>query len=99
MPSRWRASKRHKIECTMDKPIRQIAVCLAVLLFFLMAAAGWLSGHEPAVCTQRALVGAVVLYLATRVAGNLVMRILVQAMAQDRMRDHRTKTTHNNNEP
>ena len=70
----------------MDKIIRSIAIRLAVLLFFIMGLAGWLSGHEPAVCAQRALTGAAVLYVALRVAGNLVTRVLLEAMARDHAR-------------
>ena len=70
----------------MDKTIRNIAMRLSVLLFFIMALAGWLSGQEPIVCTQRALIGAATLYLAVRIAGNLIVRILIEAMAQDQAR-------------
>lgn len=72
----------------MDKTTRQVAVILAALVFFVMALAGWLSGHEPAVCARRGMIGAVILYLTVRVAGNLVLRILVAAMIDDRVGQH-----------
>ena len=70
----------------MDKTLRTIAVRLSAVLFFVMALAGWLSGHEPVICAQRAIIGSVALYLVVRVAGNLAVRVLLDAMAQDRAR-------------
>lgn len=67
----------------MDKTLRAIAIRLSAMLFFIMALTGWLCGHEPGVCAQRALIGAVALYLVVRIAGNLAVRILLEAMARD----------------
>ncbi|HDS85556.1 MAG TPA: hypothetical protein ENN97_10230 [Phycisphaerales bacterium] len=75
----------------MDKTIRNIAIRLSAMLFFVMALIGWLSGLEPMVCTQRALIGAAALYLTVCIAGNLIVRILVDAMAQDRARRRHRK--------
>ena len=79
----------------MDKTLRTIAVQLAALLFFVMALTGWLYGHAPVVCAQRAFIGAAALYLLVRIAGNLAVRILVEAMAQDQMRRRQKNNTQN----
>lgn len=60
------------------------------MLFFIMALTGWLCGLEPVVCAWRAFIGAITLYLVVRIAGNLVVRILLDAMARDQAR-RRTK--------
>jgi hypothetical protein len=78
----------------MDKTIRNIAIRVSVLLFFVMALVGWICGHEPVVCTQRALIGATALYLTVRIAGNLIMRILVDAMAREQALRHNRKNQH-----
>jgi hypothetical protein len=70
----------------MDKTTRKIAVRLAVALFFVMALVGWISGHEPAEIARRAAIGAVALYLVAQIAGNLAMRVLLEAMARDQAR-------------
>lgn len=74
----------------MDKTLRAIAVRLSAMLFFIMALTAWFCGHEPVVCAHRALIGAITLYLVVRIAGNLTVRILLEAMAQDRLH-RRTK--------
>lgn len=70
----------------MDKTTRAIAIRLSVLLFFIMALTGWCCGHEPAVCTARAVIGAATLYLIVRIAGNLVVRMLIETMADEQAR-------------
>jgi len=75
----------------MDKATRAIAVRLSVLLFFIMALTGWLYGQEPVVCAWRAMIGATALYLVVRIAGNLVVRMLLEAMAQDQARRREQK--------
>jgi len=79
----------------MDKTLRTIAVQLAALLFFVMALTGWLYGHAPGVCVRRAFIGAAAIYLVVRVAGNLAVRILVEAMAQDHIRRRQKNNTRN----
>ena len=70
----------------MDKTLRALSVRLSAALFFVMALAGWLNGHDPAVCAYRAFIGAIVLYAVVRIAGNLAVRILLDAMVQDQSR-------------
>jgi len=70
----------------MDRTAKRIAAASAIALFFVMAIAGWLYGQDPAECAWRSMIGAAAIYLAVRVAGNLAIRILIEAMAQDQMR-------------
>lgn len=70
----------------MDRTAKRIAAASAIVLFFVMALAGWLYGQEPAECAWRSVIGAAAIYLAVRIAGNLTIRIIIEAMAQDQMR-------------
>lgn len=70
----------------MEQTIRTTAVRLAVLLFFIMAIAGWLWGCSPAVCAARAFAGAVVMYTVVQIAGRIVVKILIDAMVDSRMK-------------
>lgn len=65
----------------MDKNAQAAAIQLAVLIFFVMALAGWLWGCSPAACGARALGGAVVMYAVVRIAGRIVVKILIDAIA------------------
>lgn len=70
----------------LNQSIQRTAVRIAVLLFFVMAVVGWLSGLEPATCASRALMGAVVVFFTVRLAGKLVIRVLVGALVEDQVR-------------
>ncbi len=70
----------------MDKTVKRIAAAAAIVLFFVMAFTGWFCGQEPAVCAWRAMLGAAAIYLTVSIAGNLVMRMLLEAIAQDQAR-------------
>ncbi len=59
--------------------MRQLAVRIAVLGFFGLGLAGWLSGQEALTCTLRALIGAAVLFVLARVAGRAVVAIVADA--------------------
>lgn len=60
--------------------MRRTGVMMAVLSFFVLAIVGWASGVTPFVCAVRALIGAVVAYVLTRIAERVVIRIMADAM-------------------
>jgi hypothetical protein len=69
--------------------VRSIAVSGAVVCFFAIGIIGSISGLSPGACCKRALLGAVVAYLATRVASQAVNAILVQAIVDHQMKKER----------
>lgn len=70
----------------MEQTVRTLAVYLAILVFFLMAVAGWLFGSSPAVCGSRALAGSVVMYGVVQLCGRVVIKILLNAMVESHLR-------------
>jgi hypothetical protein len=70
----------------MTRPIRSVAVYLAVMLFFIMSLVGWFSGCSPATCCSRALTGAVITYLAVSWAGRIIYKMMLDAMIASRVR-------------
>ena len=69
----------------MEKEIKTIAVVCAVFVLFVLATVSWCYGCGPGVCTSRALVGAIAMYLIVSLAGRLTVRILIGAMVDHRM--------------
>lgn len=72
----------HKI---MPLNVRSIAVSIGVICFFAIAGIGWISGLSPFTCCKRALVGAVVAYIAGAWAVKAINAILMNAMITSRM--------------
>jgi hypothetical protein len=60
--------------------MRRVALTLAALTFFVMAFVGMAMGLSPLSTTIRALVGAVVAFLAASVAIRLALDVLVKAV-------------------
>lgn len=68
--------------------IKRVSVRLAVLMFFVMAFVGWMSGLSPATSGARALGGAVVIYIIVRLAGKLIVDVLMRALVNEHIRRH-----------
>jgi len=64
---------------------RSIAFSLAVIAFFALSIVGTIVGLDPDTCCTRALVGAVVTYVATTAAVRAINTILTQAMIASQM--------------
>lgn len=75
----------------MEKNVQATAVQLAVLIFFAMAIAGWLCGCSPAACAARAFGGAVVMYTVVKIGGRMVVKILIDAIADSQMKKQASK--------
>ena len=69
----------------MPLHIRSIAVSIAVISFFGLSLIGWISGLSPFTCCKRALVGAVLAYVAGAWAVRAINAILVHAMITNQM--------------
>ena len=59
---------------------RSIAVNIAVVCFFALSLVGWASGLSPFVCCKRALIGAVLAYVAGAWAVKAINAVLIHAM-------------------
>jgi len=62
---------------------RRLAVTIAVLGFFVLAAVGWCAGLSTDACAVRAAVGMVVLYVMVRVAHRVVVSIVADAIVRN----------------
>jgi hypothetical protein len=60
--------------------MRKAASISSIIVFFAMAIIGMASGTPPFTCSLRALAGAAIAFLLVRVAGRIVVRILVDAL-------------------
>ena len=64
----------------MPLNIRSIAVSIAVICFFALSIIGGICGLPPFVCCKRALIGAILAYIAGGWAVRAINAILVDAM-------------------
>ena len=69
----------------MPLHVRSIAVTIAVVCFFGLSLIGWLSGLTPFVCCKRALIGAVLAYIAGAWAVRVINTVLMNAMISHQM--------------
>lgn len=60
--------------------MKRIAITVSTLTFFAMALVGLAMGQSPFICTLRALIGAVVSYLAARFAVQLAVEVMIKAV-------------------
>ena len=73
----------------MPLNIRSIAVSFAVMCFFAVGFAAWLSGLTPFTCSKRALTAALLAYIAAALAAKAANAILISAMAENQMRQQK----------
>jgi len=69
----------------MPLHVRSIAVSIAVICFFVLSIIGGVCGLSPFVCCKRALIGAVLAYIAGGWAVRAINAILVDAMIANQM--------------
>lgn len=75
----------------MEKKAKKAAWISAIIVFFMMMAVGAYVGQPADVCVWRALAGGAAMYAAARAAGQIVIRMLIDAIAQDQFRRQQTK--------
>ena len=73
--------------------MRRVSAQLAAGGFFVLAAAAWSGGASPLTCGLRGLAGAAGVYVLTRVAGAVVLGLMVRAILQART-PSRERQTH-----
>lgn len=71
----------------MPLQIRSIAVTFAVTCFFGISLIGWFSGLEPFICCKRAVIGAVIAYIAGTWAAKAVNAIFISAMVTNQIKE------------
>ena len=64
----------------MPLNVRSIAVSISVICFFVLSIIGGVCGLSPFVCCKRALIGAILAYIAGRWAVRAINAILVDAI-------------------
>lgn len=69
----------------MPLHVRSIAISIAVMCFFLLSLIAWISGLSPFICCKRALIGAVLAYIAGTWAVKAINAILINAMITKQM--------------
>ncbi len=69
----------------MPLHVRSIAVSIAVICFFVLSLIGGFCGLSPFICCKRALIGAVLAYIAGGWAVRAINAILVDAIIADQM--------------
>ena len=71
--------------------VRSIAVGIAVIFFFGISLIGWISGLSPFTCCKRALVSAVLAYIAARLTVKAINAILLNAMISHQLNRKKEK--------
>jgi hypothetical protein len=71
--------------------IKSVAISIAVTCFFGVSLIGWISGLSPFTCCKRALVGAILAYIAGTWAVRGVNAILLSAMVTNEMNKQEEK--------
>jgi hypothetical protein len=69
----------------MPLNVKSIAVSIAVICFFVLSIIGGVCGLSPFVCCKRALIGAILAYIAGRLAVRAINAILVDAMIANQL--------------
>ena len=77
----------------MPLHVKSIAVSIAVICFFGLSLIGWISGLSPFICCKRALVGAVLAYIAGVLAVRAINAILISAMITNQMNQQKEKNS------
>ena len=69
----------------MPLHVRSIAVSISVICFFVLSIVGWIYGLSTFVCCKRALIGAVIAYIAGGWAVKGINAILISAMISNQV--------------
>jgi hypothetical protein len=80
----------------MPLHVRSIAVSIAVTCFFGLSLIGWISGLSPFTCCKRALLGALLAYIAGACAVKAINAILISAMITNQMDQQKGKDSGRN---
>lgn len=79
----------------MPLQIRPIAVTFAVISFFGVSLIGWFNGLSPFICCKRAVIAAVIAYIAGAWAVKAVNAIFISAMVTNQIKEQEVKNSGN----
>ena len=77
--------RNREYEIIMPLNVRSTAVSIAVICFFVLSIIGGFCGLSPFVCCKRALIGAVLAYMAGGWAVRAINAILVDAIVANQV--------------
>jgi hypothetical protein len=69
----------------MPLHVRSIAVSVSVIFFFGLSLIGWISNLSPYVCCKRAVIGSVLVYIASSLVVKVINAILIDAFILNQM--------------
>ena len=72
---------------------KPIAVSFAVIAFFGISFVAWFSGLTPFMCSKRAIIGALLSYLASSLSIKAINAILISAMVENEMQQQKEATS------
>ena len=83
----------------MPLNVRKVSINFAVIFFFILSVITLLSGLSPFTCCKRAVVGAVLTYIAANIAVRLINLILIDGMITNQMEQpNKTEVTQQRND-
>ncbi|MBN2588252.1 MAG: hypothetical protein JXA96_00185 [Sedimentisphaerales bacterium] len=65
--------------------VRKVSINIAVIFFFSLSIVTLISGLSPFTCCKRAIIGAVIVYIAASIAVRLINLVLIDAMVSKKM--------------
>jgi hypothetical protein len=68
---------------------RSISISIAVVCLFVISFIGWFAGLAPLTCCKRAMTGAFVAYIVTRIAVNIINNIIISVLVKSRMEEQK----------
>ena len=77
----------------MPLHVKSTSVSIAVVCFFVIAFVGWFTGLEPLICGKRAVIGAIIAYIITRILVNIINGILISALVRFRMEQQKKEVS------
>ncbi len=73
----------------MPLNVQSIATCFAVICFFAIAIIGGITGISSFTCSKRAMIGAIIAYIAATLTVRSINAILMNAMITREMEKHK----------
>lgn len=70
----------------MKRYVTMTASIFAILVFFLMSVIGIFKGCSPDVCSFRAFIGAVTVYIVVTIAGNFIINMIIDEIVDSKIK-------------
>ncbi len=76
----------------MNNNIKSFAIRAAVVMYFLMSIVGMHTGVCSATDCKRAFIGAVITYITILIAGNIILSVIIDNLANKKSQEKFNKT-------